>query len=159
MIRRLRSRWRAARQRRREEGRILLLGAGLFALLGLLVVGGVDVTAVQLAKLRVLDAADAAALNAADDADPTDLYKGGVGTGIPLTAGRVATSARTSLSRQDRPAHVTNWAVTSASAPDGTTAVVGLTATVDPPLSGRFLRAIGADVTVRVESRARSVVR
>lgn len=55
-----------------EDGRIMVLAAGLFAILGVLVVGGIDVTAVQLAKMRVLNATDSAALEADDSLDERD---------------------------------------------------------------------------------------
>ena len=44
----------------------------------MLVVGGVDVTAVQLARARLLDAADGAALDAADSLDEPGAYGHGL---------------------------------------------------------------------------------
>lgn len=140
-----------------EQGRVLVLGAGLFALLALLVIGGIDVTAVQLARVQMIDAADAAALDAADAADPGAIYRGGVGQQVALSDQSVRTDAVTSLGRQHRPGQVTSWAlVAGTGSADGRTARVVLRGTVRPPLSGGLLALIGKDVTITVRSDARS---
>lgn len=146
-------------QRDPEGGRILVLAAGLFAILGLLVVGGIDVTAVQLAKMRVLNAADSAALEAADSVDEGSVYRGGLAAGVPLTDARVGQAAQGSLSRQEVPANVQAWQVVNGSAPGNNTAVVRVQALVRPPITGGFLSFLGTEVSVTVESRARSIVR
>lgn len=141
-----------------EDGRILVLAAGLFAVLGVLVVGGIDVTAVQLAKMRVLNASDSAALEAADSVDEGALYRGGLGANTPLTGQKVSEAASNNLGRQDLPANVSAWQVVGAEVANGSTAVVRVRALVHPPLTGGLLSFIGADVSVQVESRARSTV-
>ena len=140
-----------------EQGRILVLGAGLFALLALLVMGGIDVTAVQLARVQMIDAADAAALDASDAVDPGAIYRGGVGQQVALSDQSVRTDAAASLARQRRPSQVTGWAVIGGTGSgDGRTARVVLRGTVRPPLSGGLLSLIGKDVTITVQSDARS---
>jgi len=142
---------------RGEEGRILILVAGLFALLGLLIIGGVDVTSVQLARMHVLDAADAAAVHAADAVDKGSIYRGGVGRTVALSNASVQQAAAESLRSQSQPAHVAAWGLApSTGTPDGRTAVVRVTADVQPPLLGGLLSFIGADVSVTVESHARA---
>ncbi len=155
----------AARVRRRlgggcsDDGRIIILVAGLFAILGLLIMGGVDVTAVQLARVHMLDAADAAALNAADAADDDAIYRGGVGSSVPLSSASVQSQARADLAGQELPAHVSGWSVVDGTGtPDGQTAVVRVSGTVHPPLFGGVLKALAGDVTISVEARARSDV-
>lgn len=144
-------------RQRGEDGRILLLGAGLFALLALLVMGGVDVTAIQLARVQLIDAADAAALDAADAADPAAVYRAGVGQQVMLSDAGVRADAAASLSRQKRPGQITGWGLVGGTgSADGRTARVVLRATVHPPLSGGLLALIGRDVTITVHSDARS---
>ncbi len=142
-----------------DRGRILVLVAGLFGLLGLLIVGGIDVTSVQLARMHVLDAADAAAVHAADSIDRSSLYRKGIGETIALSDATVREAAGESLASQHRPAHVAGWQVASGTGTDdGSTAVVRVTADVQPPLLGGVLSFVGHDVTVTVESRARADV-
>lgn len=152
----MRRRWRALRTRR-EDGRILILGAGLFALLGLLVMGGIDVTSVQLARVKLIDAADAAALDAADAADPGAIYRSGVDRQVRLSDATVRADAVRSLARQPLPGHLTGWAIVGGTgSTDGVTAHVALRGTVRPPLSGGLLALIGKDVTITVQASARS---
>lgn len=144
---------------RTDSGRIIILCAGLFAMLGLLVMGGVDVTSVQLARIHLLDAADAAALDAADAADNGAIYGSGVGQSIPLSSASVWQDARAELAAQELPPHILGWAVADGTGtPDGRTAVVRLRGTVHPPLFGGVLSALGKDVTITVQAQARSDV-
>lgn len=144
---------------RQDSGRIIILCAGLFAILGLLVIGGVDVTSVQLARVHLLDAADAAALDAADAADNSAIYGAGVGQSVPLSSASVWQDARAGLAAQELPPHVLGWAIADGTGtPDGRTAVVRLRGTVHPPLFGGVLSALGHDVTITVQAQARSDV-
>ncbi|NYJ73881.1 pilus assembly protein TadG-related protein [Allobranchiibius huperziae] len=146
-------------EERADRGRIIILCAGLFALLGLLIMGGVDVTSIQLARVHMLDAADAAALDAANAADKGAIYRGGVGSTVALSSDSVQVDARRELAAQELPAHVAGWAVVGGTGtPDGRTAVVRVSGTVHPPLFGGLLRAVGADVTITVQAKARSDV-
>lgn len=146
-------------RRRRDEGRISILIAGLFALLAILVMGGVDVTAVQLARMHLIDVADAAASDAADSIDPASVYSGGVGTSLRLTDQSVGRTAHDSLALQEVPAHITSWGVVEGTGtPDGSTAVVRVRGNVRPPLLGGLLAFMEPDISITVESRARADV-
>lgn len=160
-----RSPWSAPRRaverlrRRRDEGRISLLIAGLLGILGLLVLGGVDVTAVMIARTRVLDASDSAAADAADAIDEGAVYGQGIDRDLRLSTSGVRATAGRSLAAQKRPAHVASWHLDPATgSPDGRTAVVRVTADVRPPITGGFLSFFGDGVRVHVESRARADV-
>ncbi|XAS76031.1 pilus assembly protein TadG-related protein [Dermatophilaceae bacterium Sec6.4] len=144
---------------RPDRGRIIILCAGLFALLGLLIMGGIDLTSVQLARIHLLDAADAAALDAADAVDNAAVYGGGVGRSVPLSNASVRADAAAQLRAQELPLHVLGWAVVDGTGtPDGRMAVVRVTGTVRPPLFGSVLGALGKDVTITVQAQARSDV-
>lgn len=140
-----------------EDGRVLVLGIGLIMLLLLAVVGAVDTTAILLARIRMYDAADAAALNAADSIDEGSLYRSGVGDSLVLTNATVQNAAIQSLGRQERPTWVTDWAIAGGT-PDGRTAVVRVSGRVRPPVTGGFISIFGQSVPVTVESHARARV-
>lgn len=140
-----------------EDGRILVLGIGLVMLLLVAIVGGVDATSILLARMRVYDAADAAAVDAADSVDQSALYRNGVGQTLALTDATVYTAASGNIGLQQQPSHVTGWGLASGTgSPDGSTAVVRMTASIRPPLTGGLMRVFGQSVTVTVESHARS---
>ncbi len=144
----------------REGGQISLLVLGFTVIALLLVVGGVDVTAVQLARARLLDAADGAALDASDALDEDPAYVGDMRTAIAITDGSVRESAVRYLGVQPRPHGISSWVVTDGTgSPDGQTAVVGLRGTVDIPIAASVLAAFGGSVDITVESRARSALR
>lgn len=146
-------------QRDEERGRIVLLIAGLFGILAVLIVGGVNVTAMQLARMQVIDAADAAAANAADAVDESSLYKGGVGSDLTLSDRSVQQSAGVTLAREDVPAHVLGWRVADGTgAQDARTAVVRVSAVVHPPVLGGIMSGMFGDVHITVQSRARAHV-
>lgn len=151
---------RGRRPRRDDErGRVVLLIAGLFGILAVLIVGGVNVTAIQLARMQVLDAADAAAANAADAVDESSLYKGGLGADLTLSDRSVQQSAGATLARQDVPANVTGWRVSDGTgAQDARTAVVRVSAVVQPPMLGGIMSGMFGDVHITVQSRARAHV-
>ncbi len=114
-------------------------------------------TSVQLARIHLLDAVDAAALDAADAADDATVYRAGVDQSVPLSDQSVVADARTNLAAQELPAHVAGWRIVDGTgSPDGRTAVVVLTAIVRPPLFGGALSALAGDVTITVTSDARS---
>ena len=69
----------------------------------MLVVGGVDATAVQLARTRMLDAADGAALDAADALDEAGAYGQGLDEAVRLTDATVQQAAAGYLAAQPRP--------------------------------------------------------
>ena len=59
----------------------------------MLIIGGVDVTATQIARTRLLDAADAAALDAANALDEQAAYGGGLGRSLPVSSATVQEAA------------------------------------------------------------------
>lgn len=143
-----------------DRGRVVLLIAGLFGILAMLIVGGVNVTAIQLARMQVLDAADAAAANAADSADQGALYGGGVGTQLTLSDQSVQQVAERTLAREQLPAHVLGWHFGEGTGTqDGRSAVVSVTAVVHPPLLGGVMSSMFGDVHVTVQSHARAHVK
>ena len=87
----------------REQGQIGVLALGLFVLAAILVLGAIDVTAAQLARMRLLDAADSAALDAADALDERAAYEGGSSTTWPSRTSRwQGPPVRTWLARRCR---------------------------------------------------------
>lgn len=148
------------RRGRREQGQVglLILGACVLALT--LVVGVVNVTAVQLARTRLYDVVDAAALDAADAVDDAELYATGVTGGLPLTDETVTGSVERYLAATPLPVNVSSWRVERAVARAGTgraaapAAEVTLVATVEPPLGAGLLAAVAGPFTLRVGSTA-----
>lgn len=139
----------------REDGQIGLLILGLAVVVLTLVVGIVDVTAVQLARVRVYDAADAAAVDAADALAEERAYRTGVAAGLPLTDAGVHAQAARFLAATQRPEHVTAWAIEAASATgDGHAATVTLTATIEVPLADALIASALGPVTVTVAATA-----
>jgi hypothetical protein len=123
----------------------------------MLIVGGVDVTAVQLARTRLLDAADGAALDASDALDDGSAYDGGLRSAIAITDGSVRRSAAEYLAVQPRPHGISSWALADGTgSPDGQTAVIRLRGIADIPIASAVLAAFGGSVDITVESRARS---
>ncbi|GAA2487887.1 pilus assembly protein TadG-related protein [Terrabacter carboxydivorans] len=140
-----------------DQGQIGVLALGLFVLATLLVLGAVDVTAAQLARMRLLDAADSAALDAADALDERAAYEGGVLDQLALTDESVAAAAAAHLARTPMPPGITSWSVVPRSgASDGATAVVTVQGTATLPMSGWVLESLGGSVTITVTSRARA---
>lgn len=140
-----------------ERGSIAPLLAGLLVVVLALVLGGVDITTAQLARLRLYDAADSISLQAADAVDTAAYFATGVSDTVVLTDRSVRAAAEEDLAARARPAHVTRWALMSGTgSPDGRTAVVRLAGTVEVPFTSWVLGLFGGSVTITVESRARS---
>ena len=176
---RTRSRLRRARGQRlrdahgqRERGQISLLILGFTVIALMLIVVGVNVTAVQLARSRLLDAADGAALDAADALDDHSAYGAGLRSAVAITDGSVHDSAEAYLSVQPQPHGISSWRLIygtggtggtrgtrGTGSPDGQTAVVRLRGTVDIPIAASVLAAFGGSVEITVESQARSALR
>jgi hypothetical protein len=151
-------RWRRALQTgHRDDGQIGLLILGLFSIVALLIVGAIDVTAAQLARMRILDTADAIALDAADSLEEASAYDQGVQEAVALSDASVRTAASGHLSRTPLPTGLTGWTlVEGTGTPDGRTAVVRLRGEARLPITGGILSALGGSVTITVESRARA---
>ena len=147
---------RRAHRDRGESGQISLLVLGWAVVVVLLVVGTVAVTSVELSRMRLLDAADAAALDAADSLD-TGAYRRGLGGAVALSDDSVREGAQAYLGSLSRaPGILAWWVAAGTGSPDGQTAVVRLTGEADVPLVGGVLRALGGSVTITVESHARA---
>lgn len=145
---------------RSERGQISLLILGFTVIALMLIVGAVDVTAVQLARTRLLDAADSAALDASDALDNGSAYGKGLRSAIEISSDSVRHSAVQYLAVQPRPHGISSWAlVDGTGSPDGQTAVVRLRGTAEIPIAAKVVAAFGGSVDITVESRARSVIR
>jgi hypothetical protein len=151
---------RLAPDKQGESGQISLLVIGFTMLVLLLIVGGVDVTAANLARTRLLDAADAAALDASDAVDIGSAYRGGLKTAVSITDRSVRQSAAEYLAVEPRPHGISSWALSEGTgSPDGQTSVVRLQGTADIPIGASIFSAFGGSVKITVESRARSGLR
>lgn len=148
------------RRRGAEEGQIAILILGLFVITLVLIFGAIDVTAAQLGRMRLLDAADATALDAADALDEAAAYAGGITETPVLTNGSVHAAAEQHLARTPRPAGLETWELgPDTGSPDGRTAVVTLTGRATLPMTGWVLDSLGGSVTITVQSRARAPLR
>lgn len=144
----------------RERGQISLLILGFTVVALMLIIGGVDVTAVQLARARLLDAADGAALDASDALDGGRAYSGGLRSAVEISDASVREAATRYLAVQPRPHGVSSWVLAEGTgSPDGQTAVIRLRGTTDIPIAAAVLSAFGGSVNITVESRARSALR
>lgn len=140
-----------------EHGGVSVLVIGMVAIALLLVLGVVGATSVQLSRIRLLDAADAAALDAADAIDRDTVYEFGLGDGVPLTDAGVLEAAGDHLADRGLPPRITGWSLGPGSgSPDGRTAVVVLQGEASIPVISRILDPFGGGVTITVQSRARS---
>ena len=128
----------------------------LGSLSGSLIVGGIAVTSAQLSRVRLVDAADGAALDAADSLDTT-AYQKGLDHAVAVSGATVRDTAEQYLASRPLPVGMIGWWVAPGTGtPDGQTAVVRLTGEADLPLIGPALAALGGSVTITVESRARA---
>lgn len=145
------------RRRPRERGQVSVLILGIFGIVLLLIVGGIDVTATQIARTRLLDAADAAALDAADALDEPGAYATGFGSSVTVSSATVQDTAARNLASRPRPSGISSWTTAAGTGTsDGQTAVVVLQGVADLPLTDGILAALGGSVTITVEARARA---
>ena len=153
------ARARRALLRRGEGGQVGILVLGYTVVAILLIVGTIAVTSAQLSRMRLLDAADGAALDAADSLD-LGAYQEGIEQSVPVNDATVALTAQRYLAERPLPVGMNAWTVSDGTgSPDGRTAVVRLTGEADLPLVGGLLDALGGSVTISVESRARAELR
>jgi hypothetical protein len=139
-----------------EAGQVTLLVLGFSIVAILLIVGTVAVTSVQLSRMRLLDAADGAALDAADSLD-LGAYRDGLGEAVAVNDATVRGTAAKYLAERPRPESMLAWQVAPGTgSPDGQTAVVRISGQADLPLVGGLLDTLGGSVTITVESRARA---
>ena len=139
-----------------EAGQVTLLILGFSVVAILLIVGTVAVTSVQLSRMRLLDAADGAALDAADSLD-LGAYQRGLGDAVAVNDATVRGTAVQYLAERPRPASMLAWQIAPGTgSPDGQSAVVRVSGEADLPLVGGLLDSLGGSVTITVESRARA---
>lgn len=143
---------------RDETGSISLYLLGLAVIAMTLVAGTVAVTSAHLARIRLLDVADGAALDAANALDAS-AYSRGVGDAVPLSDASVRGRAAAYVGSLERPPGVLAWRLgPRTGSPDGRSAVVALVGEVELPLVGGALSDLGASLTVSVVSTARADV-
>jgi hypothetical protein len=141
----------------RDDGQVSILIIGLLGVVLLLVMGGVDVTAAQIARARLFDASDSAALEAANALDEAAAYTGGIGDGVVVSNGTVERAVEDNLAARPMPYGISSWHVAAGTGTtDGRTAVVVLQGVAELPMTGGLLAALGKSVTITVESRARA---
>lgn len=144
---------------RGDDGQLTVLILGLTVIAMTLIIGGLSVTSVQISRMRLLDAADAAALAATDEGAAQVYDKGLAEQALPLTDDTVRSVAVEHLAGRERPHGLESWSVTGGTGtPDGRTAVVRLVGEADLPMVGGLISSLGGSVTVGVESRARADV-
>jgi Putative Flp pilus-assembly TadE/G-like len=149
---------RRLRQHGGESGQVTLLVLGFAVVVMVLVTGSVAATSAQLSRMRLIDAADGAALDAADSLD-AGTYDRGVGDAVPLSDSTVTETARAYLAERRRPESLLSWGVAPGTGtPDGETAVVRITGQADVPMVGWMLEELGGSLTITVEARARATV-
>ena len=140
-----------------EAGQISILLVGMVAVALTIVMGVVGVTSVQLSRIHLLDAADAAALDASDALARERVYAEGLGAGVPVNDATVAEAASAYLGARTLPERLSGWGVAGGTGtPDGRTAVVSLTGTARIPVVSPVLGVFGGGVTITVTSTARS---
>ncbi|WP_191563032.1 pilus assembly protein TadG-related protein [Janibacter melonis] len=148
----------SARRAKGEDGQLSLLVLGLTVIALTLILGAMAVTSVQVTRMRLLDAADTAALDAADE-DEASIYAEGIDQVVPVSDEAVQRTAAETLAGREMPPGLRSWQVAPGTgAADGQTAVVRLTGEADLPLVGGLIRGLGGSVTVTVESRAQARV-
>jgi len=139
-----------------EAGQVGILILGYTVVAILLIVGTMAVTSAQLSRMRLLDAADGAALDAADSLDLA-AYREGLASSVVVSDDTVVRTATAYLEDRPLPVGMLGWQVAPGSgSPDGQTAVVRLQGRAELPWVGPLLEALGGSVTITVESRARS---
>lgn len=139
-----------------ETGQVTLLVLGFTLVAAMLIVGTVAVTSAQLSRIRLLDAADGAALDAADSLD-AGAYEQGLGDAVAVNDSTVRDTAERYLAERPLPVGMAAWEVAAGTgSPDGETAVVRLVGEAELPLVGGVLQGLGTSITITVESRARS---
>lgn len=143
---------------RGEAGQITLLALVYTLIAFCLVAVVVDVTAVQLARTQLLDAADAAALDAADALDPTGVYAGGVpGESVPVTDDGVRRQAERYLQTYTVPSRLDRITLGEATGTqDGQSATVQLVGRVRLPIAAAAVASLGDPITITVQSTARA---
>jgi len=142
-----------------EDGQISLYILGMVIVALMLIVVTVGITAVALARTRLMDAADSAALVAANALDER-VYSGtGVGQSIPVSNATVAEAATDHLASIAPPPGVISWWIGGGTGTvDGEVAQVTLSSRVRIPMASAVV-GDRASIGITVTSRARAATR
>jgi hypothetical protein len=162
-----RPRWR--RRPGDEDGQVLLLTLVYTLIAFSLIIVVVDATAVHLARTQLLDAADGAALDAADGIDvprtygaadaPPSSSGGPLEHHLVLTDASVRDQVAVYLSTYEPPSRLDGVTVSAGTGTsDGHSATVVLTGRVRLPIAGVVVAAWSEGIDVTVTSTARSPV-
>ena len=140
-----------------DDGQIMLLIIFYSVIALALATVVVSASAVHLERKRLLEVADGAALNAADEVDASGYFNEGVEPGsVPLSDSSVRSSVDTYLDDRHAYADFTALAVgAETGTSDGQTARVTLYSTVTPPLIGWAIEAFAGGITLHATSTAR----
>lgn len=139
-----------------DEGQVTLLVLAYTMISLSLVAVAVDASAVHLARTQLLDAADAAALDAADALDEGTLYSRGVADDLPVTDAAVRAQASSYLSSYDVPSRVDRVELGAGTgSTDGASATVELRGRVRLPIAASVVAGWNGGVIVTVRSTAR----
>lgn len=140
-----------------DSGQIMLLAMVYAAIAVALTLVVVSASAIHLERKRLLEVADSAALDAADEVDRARYFDGGVTLGaVPLSDQSVRDSVEEHLVR--RRAHGEFDSLTvgpQTGTSDGRTAEVTLFATVEPPLVGWAIAGFSDGITLHATAAAR----
>ena len=141
----------------RDDGQVLLLVIAYAVVALSLVLVVVSASAVHLERKRLLEVADGAALDAADEVDESIYFPEGARPGsVPLSDASVRDAVDHYLDARGAAADFDDLTVAgSTGSPDGRTAEVTLLATVEPPLIGWALEAFSNGVVLHATARAR----
>jgi len=141
-----------------EGGQVTLLALGYFLVALSLVAVVADATAVHLARTQLQDAADAAALDAADALGQGTVYRRGITDAVPVTDRDVRTQAARYLATYTPPSRVEAVRLGPATGTDdGRSASVQLTARARLPIAAPVVASFtgGIEITVRSTAVAR----
>ncbi len=142
-----------------ESGQISIYILGLTIVAMMLIVVTYGITSVALARVRLMDAADSAALAAANAFDAGTYTDRGIQDTVPLSDATVRQAAAESLAAQSVPPTFLGWWVEGGTGtPDGRTAVVVVSARIRIPLAAAVIGE-RASLPLTVESRARAATR
>jgi Flp pilus assembly protein TadG len=146
-----------------DEGQVLLLTLVYTLIAFSLIIVVVDVTAVHLARTQLLDAADAAALDAADGIDVPATYgaadspeaASSDGQHLVVTDTTVRQQAEAYLATYEPPSRLDEVAVAAGTGSrDGLSATVALTGRVRLPIAGAVVDGWSDGIVVTVTSTA-----
>lgn len=143
------------RRLRGDGGQVTLLALGYFIVALSLVAVVADATAVHLARTQLQDAADAAALDAADALGESSAYRGGIPDAVPVADRDVRAQAERYLATYTSPSRIEALRLGPATGTDdGRSAAVELTARVRLPIGAPVVASFTGGIEIAVRSTA-----